>query len=150
MGAFVLLMVVFVVAFGALLVDQLTELISRIPDLIDSAIAWVNSTFSTSFTPGLAARVHRRRRRRGLDFGRAGQEFGPNLLGIVTSALGSVFGLFTFALFAFYFSADHAAPRAVDHEPVPAAVAGRRRATCGTSPRRRPAATWAPASSSPC
>ena len=41
-----------------------------------------------------------------LDFGSLAAELGPNLFGIVTSILGSVFGLFTFALFAFYFSAD--------------------------------------------
>jgi predicted PurR-regulated permease PerM len=103
MAAFALLMVVFIVAFGALLVDQVTELISRIPDLIDSALAWVNSTFSATFTQesllsSITGGVN-------LDFAALAAEFGPNLLGIVASALGSVFGLFTFALFAFYFSA---------------------------------------------
>lgn len=103
MAAFALLMVVFIVAFGALLVDQVTELISRIPDLIDSALAWVNSTFSATFTQdSLLSTITGGG---DLDFGALAAEFGPNLLSIVTSALGSVFGLFTFALFAFYFSA---------------------------------------------
>jgi predicted PurR-regulated permease PerM len=103
MAAFILLMVAFVVAFGALLVDQVTELISRIPDLIESALAWVNATFATGFTQdsllaSLAGGGD-------VDFAALATEFGPSLLGVVTSALGSVFGLFTFALFAFYFSA---------------------------------------------
>ena len=103
MGAFALLMVVFVVAFGALLVDQITELISRIPELIDSGLEWVNSTFSTTFTQdSLLSSIGGGG---DLDFAALAAEFGPNILSIVTSALGSVFGLFTFALFAFYFSA---------------------------------------------
>lgn len=104
MLTFVALMVIFIVAFGALLLAQVTELISRIPELIDSALTWVNSTFSMSWTTddvlstigGSTGDV---------DFGALAAEFGPNLLSIVTSALGSIFGLFTFALFAFYFSA---------------------------------------------
>lgn len=102
MGAFALLMVVFVAAFGALLVDQVTQLISRIPDLIDSGLEWVNSRFSTTFTQdSLLSTISGGE----VDFAGLATEFGPNLLGIITSALGSVFGLFTFALFAFYFSA---------------------------------------------
>lgn len=103
MGTFVVLMIVFIVAFGALLVDQITQLISRIPDLIDSAITWVNSTFSmTLTTDDILATIGGGG---SIDFGAIATEFGPNILSIVTSALGSVFGLFTFALFAFYFSA---------------------------------------------
>jgi predicted PurR-regulated permease PerM len=103
MGAFVLLMIVFIVAFGALLVDQVTQLISRIPDLIDSALEWVNTTFSTTFTQdSLLSSVTGGG---DVDFASLAAELGPNVLGIIASALGSVFGLFTFALFAFYFSA---------------------------------------------
>jgi predicted PurR-regulated permease PerM len=106
MGTFILLMVVFVVAFGALLVDQVTELISRIPDLIDSALEWFNATFSTTFTQdSLLASIGGGSAGEDIDFAALATEFGPNILSIVTSALGSVFGLFTFALFAFYFSA---------------------------------------------
>jgi predicted PurR-regulated permease PerM len=103
MGAFVLLMIVFIVAFGALLVDQVTQLISRIPDLIDSALEWVNTTFSTTFTQdSLLSSVTGGG---DVDFASLAADLGPNVLGIIVSALGSIFGLFTFALFAFYFSA---------------------------------------------
>lgn len=104
MLVFVLLTVVFVVAFGALLVDQLTQLVTRIPDLIDSALAWVNSTFSMALTQeGVLSSLGGSD---SVDFGELASELGPNVLGFITSVLGSVFGLFTFALFAFYFSAD--------------------------------------------
>ena len=102
MATFLGLLVVFVVAFGALLLDQLTQLVSRIPALIDSALAWANRTFSMSMTQeDVLASVGGG----DVDFGSLAAQIGPNLFGIVTSVLGSVFGLFTFALFAFYFSA---------------------------------------------
>jgi predicted PurR-regulated permease PerM len=102
--AFLALAALFVVAFGALLVDQLTQLVTRIPDLIDSAITWVNATFSTQFTrEGILASVGGGGE--DVDFGSLAAELGPSLLGYVTSFLGSVFGLFTFGLFTFYFSA---------------------------------------------
>ena len=101
--AFLALAAVFVVAFGALLVDQLTQLVTRIPDLIDSAIMWANETFSTEFTQeALLSSVGGGG---DVDFGSIAAQLGPSLLGYVTSFLGSVFGLFTFGLFTFYFSA---------------------------------------------
>jgi len=101
--AFLALVAVFVVAFGALLVDQITQLVTRIPDLIDSAITWVNATFSTDFTQeALLSSVGGGG---DVDFGLIAAQLGPSLLGYVTSFLGSVFGLFTFGLFTFYFSA---------------------------------------------
>jgi predicted PurR-regulated permease PerM len=103
MLAFVLLCVVFVVAFGALLVDQVAQLVSRVPDLIDSALAWVNSTFSLTLTQ---EQILSSVGFEDLDFASLATSLGPNILGFVTSVLGSVFGLFTFGLFAFYFSAD--------------------------------------------
>ena len=104
MLAFGLLMVVFIIAFGALLVGQLADLITRIPELIDDAVAWVNQQFSLALTRdsilsslGGSGDV---------DFGEIATELGPSILGYVTTFLGSVFGLFTFALFTFYFSAQ--------------------------------------------
>ena len=102
MLAFVAAVVVFVVAFGSLLLDQLTQLIVRIPDLIDSALAWINERFGTdldqkqvlaSFGGG------------DTDFGSLATTVGSNIFGIVTTVFGTFFGLFTFGLFTFYFSA---------------------------------------------
>jgi predicted PurR-regulated permease PerM len=103
MVAFVVFVVLFVVAFGALLVDQLSELIARIPALIDSALGWVNSTFSQSLTvdsilSSLGAAD--------LDFGSIASKVGINVFGVLTSTLGSIFGVFTFGLFTYYLSAQ--------------------------------------------
>jgi predicted PurR-regulated permease PerM len=103
MAAFVVFVVIFVVAFGALLVDQLSQLIARIPALIDSALAWVNSTFSQSLTlEGILTSIGAAN----LDFGSIASKVGINVFGLLSSALGSIFGLFTFGLFTFYFSAQ--------------------------------------------
>jgi predicted PurR-regulated permease PerM len=104
MLTFVCLMVVFVAAFGALLVDQLTQLVTRVPDLIDSAITWINTTFSMELSQqGILSSVGGGGS--DVDWGSLATRLGPSLLGYATSFLGSVFGLFTFALFTFYFSA---------------------------------------------
>ena len=103
MAAFVVFVVFFVVAFGALLVDQLSQLIARIPDLIDSALAWVNSTFSQSLTlDTILTSIGAAK----LDFGSIASKVGVNIFGLLSSALGSIFGLFTFALFTYYLSAQ--------------------------------------------
>jgi predicted PurR-regulated permease PerM len=103
MLAFLLFVVLFVLAFGSLLVDQLSQLVSRIPDLIDSALTFVNTNFHQSLTlEGILSGVGGG----SVDFGTIAKTIGGNLVGILSSVLGSVFGLFTFALFAFYFSAQ--------------------------------------------
>lgn len=104
MLAFAVLMVIFVVAFGSLLVGQLTDLITRIPDLIDSAVAWVNQQFSLTLTADSV--LSSIGGSKNVDFGAIATQLGPSLLGFITSFLGSVFGLFTFGLFTFYFSAQ--------------------------------------------
>jgi predicted PurR-regulated permease PerM len=99
----VVFVVLFVVAFGGLLVDQLSQLIARIPDLIDSALAWVNSTFSQSLTlDSILSLIGAAN----LDFGSIASKVGINLFGLLSSALGSIFSLFTFGLFTFYLSAQ--------------------------------------------
>jgi len=94
---------VFIVAFGSLLVDQLSQLVSRIPTLIDSALEFVNTHFNQSLTlQGILDGVGFGN----LDFGSIAQKIGGNVIGILSSVLGSVFGVFTFALFVFYYSAQ--------------------------------------------
>ena len=103
MLAFLLFVVLFVVAFGSLLVDQLSQLVSRIPDLLDSALNFVNTNFHQSLTlQGILEGIGGG----SLDFGSIAKTIGSNLFGVLSSVLGSVFGVFTFALFAFYFSAQ--------------------------------------------
>lgn len=103
MLALVAFVVLFFLAFGRLFADQLAELIRQIPNLLDGALAWVNSTFSQSLSrddilsavdlspdqlTNLAGTV------------------GVNLLGVVFSVVIGVFSMFTFGLFLFYMSAD--------------------------------------------
>jgi predicted PurR-regulated permease PerM len=103
MIAFLLFVVLFIVAFGSLLVDQLSQLVSRIPELIDSALKFVNTHFNQSLTlDGILSGIGGG----SVDFGSIAKTIGGNLFGILSSVLGSVFGVFTFALFAFYFSAQ--------------------------------------------
>jgi predicted PurR-regulated permease PerM len=84
-------------------VDQLSQLVSRIPELIDSALRFVNTRFNQSLTlEGILSGVGGG----SVDFGSIAKTIGGNVFGILSSVLGSVFGLFTFALFAFYFSAQ--------------------------------------------
>ncbi len=106
MVAAVVAALIFFALFGQLLVEQLVQLVQSLPDLIDSVLAWVNTTFDTSLDPVTALE----------QIGLGGDAIGGivsnvagGLFGFVTSFLSSVFGVFTFGLFAFYLSAD--APR---------------------------------------
>lgn len=94
---------VFFLMFGALLVDQLAQLILLIPDLIDDTIEWVNTTFNLELSQGSLLEMA------GLsteDLATAAAEVGLTLLAFIVSVVGSIFGIFTFALFTFYLSAD--------------------------------------------
>ncbi|HAN71899.1 MAG TPA: AI-2E family transporter [Actinobacteria bacterium] len=95
--------VVFLLLFGALFVDQLAQLVMLIPDLVDEAIMWANQTFGLSLSQGSLLDMV------GLsteDMAAAATQIGVTLLGFVVSVVGSIFGIFTFALFTFYLSAD--------------------------------------------
>ena len=103
MGGVAAFIAIFLAAFGALLVDQLAQIIRAIPDLFARTVEWVNSTFDTSYDPGeLLAQI---------DLTDAAirtyaADIAQGVLSLATSVLGSIFGLFTFGLIAFYISAD--------------------------------------------
>lgn len=93
----------FFLMFGALFVDQLVQLVMLIPDLIDETILWANSTFNLALSQeaildmaGISAQ----------DMASTAAELGLGLLAFIVSVVGSIFGIFTFALFTFYLSAD--------------------------------------------
>lgn len=103
MGSALLFAAVFFLLFGALLVDQMVQLIMLIPDLIDETITWVNSTFNLELSQGSILEMT------GLSteqLATAAAGIGISLLSFVVSVVGSIFGIFTFALFTFYLSAD--------------------------------------------
>ena len=103
MGSALLVAAVFFLLFGALLVDQMVQLIMLIPELIDETITWVNVTFNLELSQGSILEMS------GLSteqLAAAAASIGVSLLSFVVSVVGSVFGIFTFALFTFYLSAD--------------------------------------------
>jgi predicted PurR-regulated permease PerM len=103
MVALLVFLVLFFAAFGALLIDQLIEIIESIPSLAAGALEWFNQTFSTAYTQEeILAQV-------GLDqeaIQALAKSAAQGIFGIATSVLGAVFGIFTFGLIAFYLSAD--------------------------------------------
>jgi predicted PurR-regulated permease PerM len=109
MAGLVALMAGFLAVFGALLVDQLAELVRALPGTVGGAVRWVNRTFSTSFAPGDVADSLK------LTSGRVQglvQDLAPGLVGILSSLVGLVFQGLTFLLFAYYMSAEGPALRA--------------------------------------
>ena len=103
MLGFMAAVALFVVTFGALLVDQLSQFVDRIPDLIDGVISWINQTFSQSIT---REDILKSFNIDSNDITTIATKLGVNVLGFLSSVVGSVFGIFTFALFTFYLSAD--------------------------------------------
>jgi len=103
MGGIALFFVLFTLAFGKLLIEQIIQIIEAIPGLAEEGLAWFNSTFGTAYTAQeILAQVN-------LDqaaLQRLATEAALGIFSIATSVLGSVFGLFTFALIAFYLSTD--------------------------------------------
>ncbi len=86
----------FMVAMGALVVDQVNVLADRLPEIIDEAIAWVNDTFDTTITADdLSARVR--------DW--VGS-LADDTLSLGTQVLGGLLNTLTVGLFTFYLVAD--------------------------------------------
>jgi len=103
MAGVVVIVVLFLAAFGRLLLDQVGQLIRTIPTLLDAGIGWVNQRFGTAYNvPDILTSLNVTREQVA---GYAVQVAG-GLLGLLGSVVGSVFGLFTFGLFTFYLSAD--------------------------------------------
>jgi predicted PurR-regulated permease PerM len=106
MISFAVFVILFTIAFGQLLLDQIVGLIQSLPGLVDSTIAWVNQQFNLELDQeailesiGISTE----------NLAEVAQEVGGQAIGILGSVLGGVFSVFTFGLFTFYLSAD--APR---------------------------------------
>ncbi len=103
MLAFVIAAVIFFVAFGALLVDQISQIVTSIPDLLQGLIDWINQRFNQNLDLNAILQTLN------LDAQKAqalASQVGAQALSILSSVLGSFFGLFTIGLFTFYLSAD--------------------------------------------
>ena len=103
MVGFVVFAVVFFLAFGALFVQQLVQLIELLPTYVDQALAWVNDTFSMSLTTEAVLESVNLTPDR---LAAAAGAIGVSVLGLLGSAIGTVFSMFTFAMFIFYLSAE--------------------------------------------
>lgn len=93
----------FVVVFGALLVDQLTQLLSALPATVTEVVERVNRTFGTEFRADEVSDSLRLTPERIEDLA---TRLTPGVVGIVTSLVGAIFQGFTLLLFAFYMSAQ--------------------------------------------
>ena len=95
--------IIFLLAFGNLLADQLATFVKSIPSLIERATTWANETFGAEisyenllaqFTAGSG----------GLN--NLAGDLAGGLIGAVAAVLGVFFSSVTFFFFTFYFSAD--------------------------------------------
>jgi predicted PurR-regulated permease PerM len=101
--ALVLLTAGFVGAFGALLIDQLGQLITSLPDVVRTVVENANRRFGTDLEPSRIVEALPLNPERLDDI--AGR-LAPGALGVVTSVIGVVFQFFTFLLFGYYMSAQ--------------------------------------------
>jgi predicted PurR-regulated permease PerM len=99
----VALLLGFLGVFGALLVDQLGELIRALPGAVRNGVDWFNDTFGTKLSPGGIVDSLELTPGRVQDIV---QELTPGVVGIVTALIGLLFQGFTFLLFGFYMSAQ--------------------------------------------
>ncbi len=96
----------FLAVFGALLAEQLAQLLTALPGAVTRLTEWANRTFDTNFSTGedllkLTPDTIRE----------LAQRFTPGVLGVVSSLLGVVFQAMTLLLFVFYMSAQGPALR---------------------------------------
>ncbi|MBY9075529.1 AI-2E family transporter [Nocardioides sp. WL0053] len=95
--------VAFLVVFGALLVDQLSELVTALPGVVGDVVDWMNRTLGTTFQPqdindSLQLTPER--------IQQLAQELTPGVVGILSSLVGLLFQALTLILFAFYMTAQ--------------------------------------------
>ena len=103
MGGVALFIVVFSLAFGQLLVQQIATLVEGLPRLIDAAITFINERTGSNYSlQAILAQLNLEPSQ----VAQYGAQILGGVLGVLGSAVGGFFSLFTFALFTFYFSAD--------------------------------------------
>jgi predicted PurR-regulated permease PerM len=99
-GAF---LIVFLLAFGRLFVEQVAQLLQGLPGVVQSSIDWVNRTFDTSYSLQDAVQALHLTPDR---VSRYASEVLGGVLGLFGSVVGTLFSSFTFVLLTFYLSAD--------------------------------------------
>jgi len=97
-----LILIGFSVAFGSLLVSQLSSLVTNLPDYATDTILWINKTFNTDLDPN---NIQQSLNISSDDASTWATRIAEGALGFVTSFIGLIFQAFTLILFTFYFSA---------------------------------------------
>jgi predicted PurR-regulated permease PerM len=98
----------FVVVFGSLLLEQLTQLVESTPAAVDDVVAWANATFGTDLS---AAELNNQMQLSPEQVQNVVEELTSGVLGLVSSLVGLLFQGFTLLLFAYYMSAEGPALR---------------------------------------
>lgn len=98
--------VLFTLAFGNLLFNQVAELIRALPVLLENTLAWINAQTNSQYE---VADLWEQLNLSPAQSAQYAATVLSGILGILGSVAVSFFSLFTFALFTFYLSAD--APR---------------------------------------
>ena len=98
----------FVVVFGALLVDQLAQLVTALPGTVRGVVEWANRSFGTDFAPAEVSSSLQLTPQR---IQQLAEHLTPGVFGLLASVVGLVFQGFTLLLFAFYMSAEGPALR---------------------------------------
>ncbi|WP_433612631.1 AI-2E family transporter [Prescottella agglutinans] len=91
----------FVAIFGALLAEQLSQLLGALPDALTRVTEWANRTFGTDFATGKDLIKVTPETIRDL-----AERYTPGVLGVVSTLVGVVFQAATVLLFVFYMSAQ--------------------------------------------
>lgn len=93
----------FLVAFGTLLVDQVTQLVTAAPDLVGEVVHWINQSFGTKLvTTDIVSSLRLTPQR----IQQLVQQFTPGVVGIVSTLIGIVFQMVTLLIFTYYMSAQ--------------------------------------------
>ncbi|GAA2748922.1 AI-2E family transporter [Kitasatospora cinereorecta] len=93
----------FVTALGTLLVDQVSQIATRLPHLLENLIDWINRTFHQDVS--LSQLQHQVLKDSGTIEGYA-QQAADNVWGVSSTVIGGLFQAFTVGLFTFYFTAE--------------------------------------------
>ncbi|MGW0175355.1 AI-2E family transporter [Rhodococcus sp. NPDC003322] len=101
MVALILFAIGFVAVFGALLAEQLAQLLTALPDALSRVTEWANRTFGTDFATGKDLIKITPETIKDL-----AQKYTPSVLGVVSSLVGVVFQGLTLLMFVFYMSAE--------------------------------------------
>ncbi|MDH6678973.1 putative PurR-regulated permease PerM [Rhodococcus sp. LBL1] len=91
----------FIAVFGALLAEQLAQLLGALPDALTRVTEWANRTFGTEFATGKDLIKVTPETIRDL-----AEKYTPGVLGVVSTLVGVVFQAATVLLFVFYMSAQ--------------------------------------------